>query len=274
MRRAGLVFISAAACVLFGPGATAYISARAAQVRAHVGGAHSRKTAATQTQPTAAKTSAAQSAKRVEEAGQAQLTEAEEKLVRDSKAAILAAGLSEPYFDAHFKTFKVVDAPGDRRVVWRFAVNGHEAFVNDGVGYYTDARGRVVDTHSIAGALPAAHDITRTITRRRAERIMRACIGRFDGGAVVYRAAGAPERASLIFTAASTPRREVRAAREREGRGHEARMKKEKNTPQTDVIEEGDEGDGVPIYIGAVDLETGRCTKGLGIADHPAPERR
>jgi hypothetical protein len=152
----------------------------------------------------------------------AQLSEGEERLVRDLKAAILAAGLSEPYFDAHFKTFKVLDAPGDRRIVWRFTVNGHEAFVSDSVGYYTDARGLVVDTHSIAGALPAAHDITRTITRRRAERITRACIGRFGGGAVVYRAAGAPERASLIFTATSAPRRKGGAARTREGREHEA----------------------------------------------------
>ena len=204
-------------------------------------------------------------------------SEAGERLVRDSKAAILAQGISGPYFDAHFRVFRVVDAPGDRRVVWRFRVNGHEALVSDTVGYYTDARGRLVDTHSIAGALPAAHDITRTISRRLAERVMRACIGRFEGGAVVYRAAGAPERAALIFTASSVPRRgrrEARAGREGEERARAAGAKKEKRPPRTDAIEEGDEGGGGPVYIGAVDLETGRCTKGLGIADHPAPERQ
>jgi hypothetical protein len=52
-------------------------------------------------------------------------------------------------------------------------------------------------------------------------------------------------------------------------------VKKQENPPLTDVIEEGDdEGGNAPVYIGAVDLETGRCTKGLGVADHPAPERR
>src|SRR5256885_11250551 len=131
-------------------------------------------------------------------AAQSRPSGAGERLVRDSKAAIIAQGISGLYFDGHFKVLKVVDAPGDRRVVWRFNVNGHEALVNDTVGYYTDARGRVVDTHSIAGALPAAHDIERTVTRRRAEQLMRACIGRFQGGGVVYRAAGAPPRASLV----------------------------------------------------------------------------
>jgi hypothetical protein len=218
------------------------------------------------------------SAKAVGE-GRARLSEAEEKLARDSRAAIVAQGISAPYFDAHFKLFKVSDAQGDRRVVWRFEVNGHAAFVNDTVGYYTDARGRLVDTHSVASALPAAHDITRTISRTRAERIMRACIGRFEGGAVVYRAAGLPERAALIFTASSAPRRtrhESSAEREREEREArakkgEARAKTGQPPRQTDVIEEGDDEGGEPVYLGAVDLETGRCTRGLGVADHPAP---
>lgn len=201
--------------------------------------------------------------------GRARLSAGEERLVRDSRAAVVAQGISAPYFDAHFKLLKVSDATGDRRVVWRFEVDGHAALVNDTVGYYTDARGRVVDTHSVAAALPSAHDITRTISRRRAEQIMRACIGRFEGGAVVYRAEGLPERASLIFTASSAPRRERRAGRGREER--EAERKKAKPPTPTDVIEEGDEEGGGPVYIGAVDLETGRCTKGLGVADHPAP---
>ena len=200
------------------------------------------------------------------------LSEAEERLVRDSRAAIVAQGISGPYFDTHFKSFKVSDAPGDRRVVWRFEVNGHAAFVSDTVGYYTDARGRLIDTHSVASALPAAHDITRTISRPRAERMMRACIGRFEGGAVVYRAAGTPERAALLFTASSAPRRESRSEREREESARESKARKTKQPTQTDVIEEGEDEGGGPVYLGAVDLETGRCTKGLGIADHPAPE--
>jgi hypothetical protein len=214
-------------------------------------------------------------------AEQPKLTEAEEKLVSGSKASILAAGISEDYFAAHFKPFRIFNAAGDRRVVWSFSVNGHEAFLTDTVGFYTDDRGRRLDTHSVAGALGAAHDITRTITRRRAEQIMRACIGAFDGGAVIYRAAGLPERASLIFTAASIPRRarrdrrEEREKEERERAEREAKLRKEKNKnlPQTDVMEEEDEGGGPPIFIGAVDLETGRCMKGRAISGPPGPER-
>lgn len=210
---------------------------------------------------------------------QQKLTEAEQSLVDGSKAAILAAGISEAYFDAHFALSKVFNAPGDRRVVWRFSVNGHDALVTDTVGFYTQG-GKRIDTHSIAGALPSAHDITRTITRRLAERAMRRCIGPFEGGAVVYIPVGAPPRASLVFTASSVPRRKSRAERERERRERRERAQREKArregkavAAETDTVEEEDEGGGYPIYIGAVDLETGRCTKGLAISGPPKPER-
>jgi hypothetical protein len=215
------------------------------------------------------------------------LSEAEERLVRGSKDAIIAAGISESYFDEHFTLSRVFNAPGDRRVVWRFRVNGHEALVNDTVGFYTAANGVRVDTHSIASALASAHDITRTITRRRAERIMRSCIGPFNGGAVVYHMAGEPERASLIFTATSIPRRKSRAELAREERERERREEREREareraakrngqtvSPQHDELEDEDEGGGAPMFIGAVDLETGRCTKGRAQAGPPRPEKR
>ena len=52
--------------------------------------------------------------------GRARLGEGEERLVRDSRAAIVAQGISAHYFDAHFNLSKAAAAPGDRRVVWRF----------------------------------------------------------------------------------------------------------------------------------------------------------
>jgi hypothetical protein len=214
---------------------------------------------------------------------QPKLSEAEERLVRGSKDAVVAAGISESYFDEHFTLVKVFNAPGDRRVVWRFRVNGHEALVNDTVGFYTGANGARVDTHSIASTLPSAHDIKRTITRRRAERIMRSCVGPFDGGAVVYQMAGEPARASLVFTATSIPRRKSRAELAREEREREKREREERERaakqrgrtgpPQRDELEDEDEGDGPPIFIGAVDLETGRCTKGRAQSGPPRPEK-
>jgi hypothetical protein len=215
-------------------------------------------------------------------AGRQRLNEAEQTLVNGSKAAIIAAGISAGYFNAHFKLSRVVNTSGDRRVVWRFSVNGHEANVNDTVGFYTEG-GKRVDIHSIAGTLGAAHDITSTITRRRAERIMRSCIGPFESGAVTYGPTGAPPRASLVFTATSLPRRKSLAEREREERARERREREErekakregKTVPQQiDTVEEEDEGGDEPVFIGAVDLETGRCTKGLAISGPPTPKSK
>jgi hypothetical protein len=216
---------------------------------------------------------------------QQKLNEAEQALVNGSKAAILAAGISESYFNSHFTLSKVFNTTGDRRVVWRFRVNGHEALVSDTVGFYTEG-GKRIDTHSIVSTLGAAHDITRTITRRRAERIMRNCIGPFDGGAVVYVPMGAPSRATLVFTATSIQGRKSLAERERKERERERREKREREerereakregktiAPEIDSIEEEDEG-GAPVYIGSVDLETGRCTKGVGIAGPEPPNQR
>lgn len=205
------------------------------------------------------------------------LSAEEERLVEGSRESIVAAGIRGAYFDSHFTLFKVVNAQGDRRVVWRFRINGYEAFVNDAVGYYTNERGQRVDTHSVAGTLSGAHEITDTITPARAERILRACIGPHSGGAVVFQSAGAPARAALVLTAASIPKPARRGEREREERErHEQASKSKKKTgePQLDVVEgEEGEGDEPTIYIGSVDLETGRCTKGLAIADHPKPKR-
>jgi hypothetical protein len=215
--------------------------------------------------------------------GRQKLNEAEQALVDGSKSAIMAAGISEGYFDAHFKLVRVVITSGDRRVVWRFSVNGHEALVNDTVGFYTEG-GKRVYIHSVAGTLGPAHDITNTITRRRAERIMRTCLGPFEGGAVTYGPAGAPPRASLVFTATSLPRRKKsRAERVREERARERREREEREkarregktvSTQGDTVEEEDEGGDEPLFIGAVDLETGRCTKGLAISGPPPPKRR
>src|SRR6185295_11432918 len=93
-----------------------------------------------------------------------QLTAAELILVDGSKGAILLTGISEPYFNKHFKLLKVIAKPSDRRVVWQFSVNGYQAVLNDAIGSsYTDLFRRPVDTHSIA--LGKTTEIERTISR-------------------------------------------------------------------------------------------------------------
>lgn len=196
------------------------------------------------------------------------LSAEEEKLVSGSRAAILAAGLSPRYFDAHIRLFKVVNTAGDRRVVWRFAVNEHEATINDAVGFYTDAQGQLVFTHSVTGLLAPAHDVRRTITRRRAERVMRACIGGFAGGSVSYQKFGSPPRAALVFSAVSLPLPAAPVASAKQQQPPAAAQRKEED-PERDRIGGGKKKPF--LLIGTIDLETGRCTKGVAQTGSPLP---
>lgn len=217
--------------------------------------------------------------------GASALTPSERVLVAGSREAIIGTGLSAAFFDEHFRVARVVDRQGDRRVVWRLSVGGHEATVNDSVGYYT-AGARRVDTHSVAATLSETSDITRTLTRRRAELVMRRCIGRFTNPQVEYRAHGARGRAALLLTAQTiVPSRreergrEAQARRETEEREeHERRERAEKGgtLPPDEVEAEDEGGEGPVIKLGAVDLVTGECTVGYGQAGPlpPAPERR
>lgn len=216
-------------------------------------------------------------------ATQRELSESERALVGGSREAVVGTGMSGAFFDRHFRVERVFDRPGDRRVVWRFSFGGHEALVNDTVGFYTEG-GRRLDTHSVAATLNQTSDLTRAITRPRAERIMRRCIGRFTNPQVEYRAHGPQGAAALLLTAEAVvvPRggeargreeREARERREREGR-ERARVQAE-GAPQNDRVGEEDEGGGGRVVpLGAVDLSNGRCTVGRGQSGPPVSPRR
>jgi hypothetical protein len=193
-------------------------------------------------------------------------TASERALVEGSRAAVIKTGISADFFDQHFHLARVVDRLGDRRVVWVLAVGGYEATVNDSIGYYTEGAGRV-DTHSVAATLPRTSDIARTIPRRRAEALMRRCIGRFDNPQVEYRAHGPEGRAALLLTAqAAVPRRRVgRGREEREERRARGRRERAGGAPAADEVgAEDEEGGGPVVKLGAVDLVTGECSVGYG----------
>lgn len=184
------------------------------------------------------------------------LSAEEKSLVAGSKQAILQAGISEPYFARHFTLVGVSAKPGDRRVVWRYRVNEYETLVHDVIGFYTDA-GRRVDTHTVTRALASANEIEHTIPRRRATRLLRACVGRYDSAAVVYQSLVAGEPTTLYLTAQSAPRKSARAERAE-------RERAEKERDAAPGLREEDE-DAPPILIGYVNLETGKCSKVRGI---------
>ena len=179
------------------------------------------------------------------------LTPEEERILWGSKAELLATGFTEAYFDAHFEPVRVVNTPGDRRVTWRFRVGGHETLIHDSLGFYTDAAGRRVDTHTVAATLGHTHDILRTISLARASRVMRACIGKFEGSAITLQRFGDEGRAALVFTAVSVPPREA------EGAKGDVLAEVRKKKPY--------------IRIGTVDLETGKCVAGVAQAGSPLP---
>jgi hypothetical protein len=190
-----------------------------------------------------------------------QFSDAERALIAASRKAIVQTGMSETYFDRHFTVVQAVNKPGDRRVVWKFSLNGHETRVTDVFGYYTQ-NGKRVDTHGVTTTLRATADIDQTISRRAANQIMRQCIGNFGNVSIEYRA-GDSGGARFIMTAEQIPqtvRRRRGGDREREQREERERQAQSK-TPATDPIEHEGE-DRPPIITGTVDLQTGKCTKG------------
>ena len=184
-----------------------------------------------------------------------QLTASEQTLVDGSRQAILETGISESYFTTHFKLLNVVDKPSDRRVVWQFSVNQYQAVLNDAIGYYTDGAKRV-NTHSIAKSLGQTTEIKRTISRATALRLMKSCIGNFENPGVEYGPVNG--RAELLLVAHTRSR--VESKRERE-----EREKQKAVVSGTDVVEsEEEDGKIKPLVLGAINLQTGKCTKGAG----------
>lgn len=197
---------------------------------------------------------------------QEKLTPSETALVEGSKQAILATGITEPYFKAHFKLLRVVDKPSDRRVMWQFSINEHQAVINDAIGYYTQ-NGKQVDTHSVAKELGQTSEIRRTVTRTRALRIMKSCIGPFDTPSVTYGPVDGHAELLLVAAARTTEKNKSTREKERE-REREERDKRKAVAAGTDFIEseEEDAEGGAPITLGAVNLRTGKCTKGAAVS--------
>ena len=193
--------------------------------------------------------------------GEMKLTPEEERILRDSRAELIATGFSEGYFDKHFEPVRVVNTPGDRRVTWRFRVGGHETLVHDSFGFYTGADGRRVDTHTVAATLGATHDILQTIPADEASRRMRECIGEFEGGVVALQRFGEEGRVALVFTAVSVPPPAGAPAAAAPPKASGARQDKLKPGGKKKPF----------LSIGTVDLETGRCVKGVAQVGSPHP---
>jgi hypothetical protein len=181
-------------------------------------------------------------------------------LVKGSREAIVETGISERYFNEHFKLISRIDRPGDMRVVWKYSLNGYEAIVNDAVGFYTAENNKRVYVHSIKNILGSTRDITTTISRLRAKKLMNSCLGNHGGGAILFISLVPREPASLYLTASTMPRPYSKRSRTR---GPEKNQKNRTN--RADEIESEEMEDHPPIRTGYLNLETGKCVKGEAI---------
>jgi hypothetical protein len=198
---------------------------------------------------------------------QDKLTESEAALVEGSKQAILATGISEPYFKTHFKLLSVVDKPSDRRVMWQFSVNEYQAVVTDAIGYNTQGS-KQIDLHSVGKALGQTSEIRRTLTRARALRILKSCIGPYETPSVTYGPVDGRAELLLVASARVAEKGEkARSEREKE-REREERDKRKADAGGIDALAREEEGgdDGAPIILGAVNLRTGKCIKGAALS--------
>jgi hypothetical protein len=163
-----------------------------------------------------------------------------DSLVEDSKRAIIETGISESYFEKHFKLIKAVNQPADRRVEWSYSVNEYEAQLVDAIGFHTSG-GKRTYVHGIKNHLYSTHEIVKTLPRPRVRRILRSCIGEFEDESMTYRALTVPGKARLYLT------------------GRSRIIKQQRRTQQA----EGEHGPQF-FYVGFVDVESGRCVKKLG----------
>jgi hypothetical protein len=199
-----------------------------------------------------------------------------------SRRAILATGLSARYFDEHFRLVRAVDRPGDRRVTWRYRIGGYETTVDDAIGFTTES-GRRTPVHGITAKLGTTREIVKTIARASARDALRACLGKYRGESVVFTTVGSDRRATLYLTGHTAPDRdEKEREREREKEKERERERERRDRvaapppaahpqgtpppPRRRPNEEDEEGERRPIYIGYVDLETGKCTKVAAMA--------
>lgn len=185
------------------------------------------------------------------------LVASEQVLVDGSRRAIIETGLSPEYFDAHFKVVTVIDKPADRRVVWRFFVNDYETLVTDSIGSYVEGARQIL-THSVGSALGHTSEIKRTISRARALRLMKMCIGNFENPGVEYGQVDGYAQLFLVANHSRLQRNQV-----------ETRQRQPRDTATAsgmDVIESGQEIDKrARIKLGSVNLQTGTCTRGAGL---------
>lgn len=210
----------------------------------------------------------------VKETPMPELSAEASKLVEGSKRAVLATGISEPYFKQHFRLVRVMDKPGNRFVEWKYSVNEYETLLTDSVGY-TTIEGKRVNIHSIGSTLGSTSDINKTIPKRQAQRIIKNCIGQYSDDTVIFQPLWSSNKAKLYLTAMSAVPTTAAApvVKKVDAASSTPTATAPPPTAKTPAPSSEDmphsKGRDVtprpPFWIGYVNLETGECIKGRGV---------
>jgi hypothetical protein len=143
---------------------------------------------------------------------QVKLDDGQQALVASSRKAIIATGVTESYFDNHFTLLKVFNQSSDKRVMWKFALNGYEAIINDSIG--STSAGNV---HSVGRTLGRVTEITKTISRPVALRALKRCIGNYSDPYVEFGQVNGRAELFLVGTHKARVKRSAEAeAKEKE----------------------------------------------------------
>lgn len=191
---------------------------------------------------------------------QLQNTLNEDDIARSSRQAIIETGMSDHHFDEHITLVKVVNKPGDLRVLWKYSLDSYAVTLNDSIGFYTTGNHKQVYVHSIKDILRSTHDIKRTISRSRATRLMTSCIGKHAGDTVVFLKLSDSTYSTFYLTAHSLTSARTRDDRERSRKGGDetSRASGGRDTLESEDIQK-------PLKVGYINLETGRCTQGEAV---------
>ena len=192
----------------------------------------------------------------------ANLTASQKQLVAGSRKAIIETGITETYFDAHFKLLEVIDKPADKRVNWELTINAYRTIVRDSIGLSTQGTERIY-THSVTGTLGQTSEITKTLPRSRALKILKSCIGtRTTAPTIEY---GPVNGQAQLLLVAHSISRESKDEREREKEREKEKREMAKAASRSGDTIESEEESRQPTVIGSVNLQTGQCTKGHGL---------
>jgi hypothetical protein len=160
-------------------------------------------------------------------------------LVQISKQALLGLGISQQYFNNHFKFLCAVDALGDRRVRWEYIIGEYATTLEDSLGFITQA-GSTHYTSSFPNSLHALSEVQTIISKNAAAKAMQACIGDFTNASVSL---------ALPFNVYSSDTPDVPAAYARPFLS--ARSTRQQSTAIGDVTR----------YEGQIDLTTSACER-------------